>query len=171
MSKISTNSLQDRIQDFKLPRYEQLPDVGLFLDQVVKYVNRYTTLCEETQLTPSMVSNYVKQKIIPGPTKKSYGPDSIAYLIFVAYIKLVVPLDSVKYMIGIQLEHYELPIAYNYFCDELENVLQYVYGLKESPDQIGVEDSSEKTMLRSSILAISHKIYLEHYIDFIRTNQ
>lgn len=170
MSKIDKEALKEKIQNFKLPRYDQLPDVGLYLDQVVKYVNRYTNLCDETQLTPSMISNYVKQKIVPGPSKKSYGPVSIAYLIFVAYTKLVLPLDSIKYMISIQLEQYELPIAYNYFCDELENLLQHIYGLKESPDHIGIEDSSEKALLRSSILAISHKIYLEHYVDLIKNS-
>lgn len=26
--------------DFRMPRFAQLPDVGLYLDQVVRYINR-----------------------------------------------------------------------------------------------------------------------------------
>ena len=60
---------------FALPRYAELPQVGLYLDQTVQYVNGcFRTFCG-VELTPSMVSNYVKkghsaasgaQKIWPG---------------------------------------------------------------------------------------------------------
>lgn len=56
--------LAEPMKTFRLPRYHELPDVGLYLEQVVRYVNRYIIM-EENELTPSMVSNYVKQKLIP----------------------------------------------------------------------------------------------------------
>ena len=42
---------------FALPRYAELPQVGLYLDQTVQYVNGcFRTFCG-VELTPSMVSN------------------------------------------------------------------------------------------------------------------
>ena len=48
------------IEEFRLPRYAQIPDVGLYLEQVVRYVNSHLAILGEPALTSSMVSNYVK---------------------------------------------------------------------------------------------------------------
>ena len=68
------NNLQSKmaadIAPFRLPRYAQIPDIGLYLEQVVRYVNAYLAPLGEPELSPSMVSNYVKQRLIPAPQKK-----------------------------------------------------------------------------------------------------
>ena len=63
---------------FALPRYRDLPAVGLYLDQTVQYVNAcFRTFCG-VELTPSMVSNYVKKGILSHPVKKKYTREQIA---------------------------------------------------------------------------------------------
>ena len=160
--------LEKSVEGFHLPRYEELPDVGLYLDQVVKYVNRYMYLAKDYELTPSMVSNYVKQKIVPGPIKKSYAPETIAYLIFVAYMKMILPMDMIRYMISVQQESYSIQTAYGYFCEEFENLLQLVFGLKDHPDEVGQDHTDQKELLHSALLSIIHKIYLESYLRFLQ---
>ena len=159
--------LAEPMKTFRLPRYHELPDVGLYLEQVVRYVNRYIIM-EENEMTPSMVSNYVKQKLIPGPVKKSYTADSIAYLLFMAYTKTVIPLGDIRFMMGVQKETYDLQVAYDYFCAEFENLIQYVYGIKEKEDEIGYDDTEQKELLRSALLSVTYKIYLEQYVKFLR---
>jgi len=51
-------------------------------------------------------------------------------------------------------------VAYNYFCEELENILYHRFGLKDEYEVIGVTDTTEKEMLRSAIVAVSHIVYL-----------
>ena len=58
------------INGFRLPRYTQIPDVGLYLEQVVRYVNAHLAPLGEPELTSSMVSNYVKQGPDPLSRKK-----------------------------------------------------------------------------------------------------
>lgn len=65
---------------FRMPRYRELPDIGLRLEQVTRYASRYVP----SPVTGSMVSNYVKQHLIPGPHKKSYSQESIAYLLMLS---------------------------------------------------------------------------------------
>lgn len=60
------------IEGFRLPRYAQIPDIGLYLEQVVRYVNSHLAPLGEPELTGSMVSNYVKQGLLPAPQKKLY---------------------------------------------------------------------------------------------------
>ena len=156
--------LSEYVADFHLPRYRELPDIGLHLEQVTRYVARYVP----TPLTGSMVSNYVKQKLIPGPVKKAYSRDSIAYLIFLSYIKTVISLEDIRLMMEVQKSSYELQVAYDYFCDELENLLQYVCGLRETPACIGTTSTQEKELLRTALMSITYKIYLDQYLKLIR---
>lgn len=170
MSETSHTEKFPSILSFHLPRYHELPDVGLYLEQVVRYVNRCLISNTNNQITSSMVSNYVKQKIIPGPIKKAYGADSIAYLIFVAYTKTIISMEDIRMLEEIQKRSYDLPIAYNYFCDELENLLQFVYGIKSEPDVIGNLQTPEKELLRTALLSIAHKIHLDFYLQTLRNS-
>lgn len=155
------------VKGFHLPRYRELPDFGLRLEQVTRYINRYVP----SPLTGSMISNYVKQKIIPGPVKKEYPRESIAYLMFVAYIKNVMTMEDIRLMHDIQKGSYSLDVAYNYFCDEFENLLQFVSGLKPAPDDIGSSHGPEKELLRNALLSITYKIYLDQYLKRIREGE
>lgn len=167
MNEEYRRQLAEYVAEFRLPRYRELPDIGLHLEQVTRYASRYVP----SQLTGSMVSNYVKQKLIPGPVKKCYFQESIAYLIFLSYIKTVISLEDIRLMMEVQKSSYELRVAYDYFCDELENLLQYVCGLRETPAVIGSSRSQEKELLRTALLSITYKIYLDQYLRLIREEQ
>ena len=153
------------VRDFRLPRYQEIPSVGLYLEQTTKYISQHLDPLEENCLTNSRVANYVKRKLIANPVKKQYSREQIAYLFFIAVAKNVLSLDSLERFIRVQERTYSLEQAYNYFCEELENILAYVFGLKGSPDDVGVTHTDEKMMLRSTIIAFSHKIYLEKYFQ------
>ena len=56
--------LADSIRGFRLPRYHEIPDMGLYLEQTTKYVNRCISPLGLEAITPSMIRNYVKQGII-----------------------------------------------------------------------------------------------------------
>ena len=163
--------LMDSVQNVHLPRYHEIPDVGLFLEQVTKYVNGFLSTCGISPITSSMVSNYVKQKIIPGPNKKSYDSVSIAYLIFVAVMKGVMAMDDIRLLIDIQKRTYDQVVAYNYFCDEFENLIQYVFGNRKELLEVGVDHSEEKELLRVALCSIAQKIYLDHYLRILREEQ
>ena len=71
-----------QISEFRMPRYREIPDVGLYLDQTVKYMNRYLAPLGCMEITTSMVSNYVKKGIIGHPIKKKYTREQLAGLIY-----------------------------------------------------------------------------------------
>ena len=160
--------LQKRILDFHLPRYEDIPDIGLYLEQVVRYVNEYLRLSGCPELTSSMVSNYVKQKVIPGPERKAYSARSLSYLMFVAYMKSVTSIDNLRLLMDVQRRSYDHRTAYNYFCDEFENQLMAAFGVREAIDNIGQTATSEKDLFRRALQTLALKIYLEQYLALLR---
>ena len=161
----------ESVRALRLPQYDQIPNVGLFLDQTAKYICEYLQPLQENALTGSMVSNYVKKGLISNPVKKQYSREQIAYLFFIAVAKSVLSLEEISWVIQIQKATYSSERAYEYFCRELENVLFYVFGLKEQLDRVGSEDTEEKTILRNTIIAVAHKTYLNKCLAAIQNHE
>ena len=118
-----------------------------------------------------MVSNYVKKGYISNPVHKQYDAEQIAYLFFISVAKSVLTMENIARLFTMQKRMYNAEIAYDFFCDELENMLQYTFGLKEQIDEVGTpEDRSEsKAMLRSTIIAVTHIIYLSSRFEQMKT--
>lgn len=151
------------VHNFRLPAYTEIPDVGLYLEQTVKYVNSFLTPFPGMELTNSMVSNYVKKGILPNAVRKLYSREQIAYLIYIAVVKVSLSMDNINIMLRLQRATYSIDVAYEYFRQELENVLAYVFGLKDGLDHVGEQTTEQKYMLRKAIIAVAHKLYLEQY--------
>ena len=160
--------MAESIRGLRLPRYAEIPTVGLYLEQTIKYINSYLAPLGCLELTGSMVSNYVKKGLIPAPVKKQYFPEQICYLFFVALAKNLTSMENIDLLISVQRGTYTLPVAYDYMCGELENMLFYFFGLKNRPEELGETESDEKNLLRGLIMSAANVIYLNNYIECVR---
>ena len=159
--------IAESLRDFRLPRYNEIPNVGLYLEQATKYVGEYLAPLGEYTLTPSMISNYVKKGLIANPVKKQYGREQIAYLFFIAVAKSVLSLDALTGFIKLQQQTYTLPKAYDYFAEELENLLAFTFELKDTMETVGEDNTDEKRLLYTCIVAAVQKVYLEKCLEAI----
>ena len=78
------------VSDFAFPEYKELPNIELYMEQVLKYINTTLdclTLNQEKMLTSFMVNNYVKAKMIDLPVKKRYSKEQIGYLMAICLMK------------------------------------------------------------------------------------
>lgn len=155
------------LKDFRLPRYNEIPNMGLYLDQATKYVCEYLAPLGEFTLTPSMISNYVKKGLIANPVKKQYGREQIAYLFFIAMAKSVLSLDALTGFIKLQQQTYSLPKAYDYFCDQLESLLLYTFEVTDTLQMCGEDNTDEKRLLFTCMVAAVQKVYLEKCLEAI----
>ena len=160
MDKKIKDGLSCSMRGFRLPRYHEIPDVGLYLEQTTKYVNQVIAPLGLGELTGSMIRNYVKQGLVENPVKKQYGANQMAHLIPIAILKQVAPLTAISALFLRQQAVYTDEVAYDYFCEEMENILYHRFGLKDAVEDVGVTSSVEKEMLRSAITAASHVVYL-----------
>ena len=171
------DAISEAVESFHMPRFEDIPNVGLYLEQTVSYIMEYLSPILDGAVTGSMISNYVKKKLVANPVHKQYDREQIAALFFIVTTKSVLSLENIRILLKIREERYESAAAYNYFCEELENVLKSVFGLKEAeetaPDaekQVLTEENEdagkaeEKDILRNTVIALAHKIYLDKWI-------
>lgn len=150
----------EKVRDFRLPVYAELPNMGLYLEQVTKYINGQLSPLGFPEVTSSMISNYVKKGVVSAPVRKQYFAEHIAYLLFVCVGKSVVAIDDIFKLYEMQKKQYPLDVAYDYFCLEFKNMLMYVAGLKETVDSVGVTDTELKAVLRSVIICVSNLVFV-----------
>lgn len=160
--------VKNEISHFELPSYTEIPNIGLFLEQTTKFVSEYLKPLRCISITGSMISNYVKKKIIDNPVKKQYYREQIADVIFIAIVKSVLSLEEAQKLLEIQRRDYDSQVAYEYFCNELKNVLSYVFGLSKDLPEFDDSAPIEKELLRKVIIAASYKVFLYEAFEEIK---
>ena len=159
----------EKIKNYHCPRYNELPPFALYTDQLKEllelYLSEFEIPGEEKFITPTMIGNYVKQKIIPPPVKKKYDRDHIVYLIVIGIFKQVLNISDVGAIIKMQRRFYPIEVAYNYFCEELEIILKATFCTRDFSTMSKPERTSTLTeLVRSSLLAFANKIYVKKNI-------
>lgn len=93
----------DSIEQFSLPTWEQLPQLELYMDQVILLLRQYLSplhLEEDDKLiTTSIINNYVRMKIIPPPVKKKYSRVHMASLIMICILKKSLSISCIQRML------------------------------------------------------------------------
>ncbi len=167
MDRMIKNELADVIREFRLPRYNEIPDMGLYLEQTTKYLQNTLKPLDCFEVTASMIRNYVKMGLVKNPEKKLYHRDQIVHLMSITILKAIIPLDIIHRFFRSQEKVYTDQVAYDYFCMEMENILHARFGLTEDIKEIGTTNSIQKEMLRSAITAVSHLVYVNECLKRI----
>lgn len=149
------------LADFSLPRYQEIPDVGLYLKQIVTFINRSTEAILSFRVTPTMLSNYVKLHLVSNPVKKMYSREQIASLLFIVLAKNVISLDQIRTLLSMQPEESDLKENYDYFCNSFENELKSIFSSGTTVPAHRQEDSPQKHLLNQVIRLLAQKIYLD----------
>ena len=90
------------ILNIELPQWEMLPDIGLYMDQVVTLMDRtFSPALPKGEMTKSMVNNYVKVGMIPRPTGKKYDRDHLAMLIMIGVLKQALSMESISRLLEV----------------------------------------------------------------------
>ena len=160
------------IEKIHIPRWEELPNVDLYMDQILTFINSSLSECikngeneekEKNQiLTKTMINNYVKNNILEAPVKKKYSKTQCAKLFVICVLKQVFSMNEISSLINIALESTDISHAYNSFCSLFEEAVKSTFEKKEFSK---VDTSNEKRyLLKSVLLACSYKIYVQNLI-------
>ncbi len=174
-------SHSERYLSFRCPRWRELPELELYMDQVLCILEKNLGLFgEETDskkeddgqktsvvITPTMINNYVKNKLIPPPEKKRYSRLHLAYLHIICVGKRILSMSEIKAVLDILLDEYTPEEAYDLFCDEIEGALRHTFGgefLSAGDGSL----SSARIVLSALANAFSFKMYAQNMISEVR---
>lgn len=160
--------------EFHLPRYQEIPSIELYMDQVIGYIdeslNPFRIHEKEKIITSSMVNNYVKQGLVNKPVKKKYNKKHIAYIIVVCILKQILSISEICDYIKRQIETAPIETAYDYFAEKLEESLKAAF-LGENTKEDG-RNTEEAGIVRMATTAFADKMYLQKYLLYLnKTNK
>ncbi len=125
------------LEQFKLPRWEELPSIDLYLEQVLSllddWLGDYLTVDGKKIMTKTMVNNYVKQKFIPAPVNKKYDKTAVASLFVIAILKPVYTIQEISRLIRLAIRTSEANEAYNEFCMLVESAGEHAFHCTAMP--------------------------------------
>ncbi len=106
------------MRDFQPVAWEQLPDLGLYMDQVITYLERQMrSLYGENKrsITPAMVNNYVKCGLVDRPSGKKYERTQLAQLLMLCMLKRASSLEDMRRLLAVP-EGGSVETLYREFC-------------------------------------------------------
>ena len=122
-----------KIVKHKLPYWDELPEIDLYMDQVIvlmeKYLSFHKTDDDTKVITNSMINNYVKLGIMPAPIKKKYSREHIAYLIIICTLKQALPISDIKHLIELRVKQSSIEETLNFFSDLYDSVFNTVIAI------------------------------------------
>ena len=158
------------LRQYHLPRWEELPTIQLYKDQVIALAEEYLSILPggEKLLTSAMINNYVKLRMVPPPVGKRYDRGHLAYLIAISVLKQILTVGEVHAGIERQTQLSGLRQAYNIFCEELESALCVVSAQAGAGEYIPVLGDSiprESLALRMAALSFATKLYTQKILS------
>ena len=116
--------LKEKLERERPVAWEDLPDIALYMDQVISYMPRQLiNFKEDEQLTSAMVNNYIKDGLVPRADGKRYGPVHLGYLTAVCAMKKVLSVKDMRAMLDSVPAGKEPEAIYNYFGRALDTAL------------------------------------------------
>lgn len=118
------------LEHYQLPTWEQIPDFGLYMEQVVQLLKQYLSylppgLKQSQTITSAAINNYVRTKMLPEPRKKKYYRVHISYLIMICTLKQSLSLSMLQTLLPGNLPEEEVRCAYSSFAQRHSLCAQY----------------------------------------------
>ena len=118
------------LNDYRLPKWEDIPDFGLYMEQVISLLREYLDylppeLKEEQFITAATINNYVRTKVMPEPVKRRYYRIHIAYLIIILTLKQSLSIALIQKIIPMGLTAEEVERIYTAYARRHRQAAQF----------------------------------------------
>lgn len=123
----------DKLEKFDLPDWESLPQLDLYMDQVILLLTRYLSPLdmsgEEKAITASIINNYVRMKVMPPPVKKRYSRKHLAYLVIICTLKQSLSISCIQRMLPADCTEESARTLYEDFVRQYRDAVRFLCSL------------------------------------------
>ena len=143
--------------------WDKLPDIPLYMDQVISYMPRQLMDLEGGEtLTSAMVNNYIKAGLLPRADGKKYSREHIALLTVICILKHVLTAREIGLLLKNALKDSSTELLYRSFCKSLDREIVSVLSDMDSDIR---ENDTAALSLRFSIAAYSRQLASLRILD------
>lgn len=134
------NEWLNSLTNFSLPKWRALPDLDLYMDQVVTYLERelapLSNEDDEKMITTWMINNYVKGNLLNSPVQKKYSKEHIAYLLAICSIKQILSISDIAQLFDFQKSsERDSSVIYEFFRATQSEMIKNIS--KENIEKVG----------------------------------
>lgn len=133
---------------YRLPEWETLPSIPLYMDQVTMITGEALALFERDEkqslLTSSMINNYVKNGLVAHPVHKKYSREHLSKLIITSMLKQVLSIPDISVLLN---GGEDAETLYSAFADAQDSALHETARL--------IEEETDEEKLRSMALRLA----------------
>lgn len=171
------NSLKiwlSELDDYKLTGYEQLPDIELYMDQMITYLEKvlrtFALSSLDKQITSSMINNYVKGDCIPAPVSKKYNKEHIALILEICLLKRAINISDIKQILDSNYQNTDFMSTYNDFAEKATQIIHQIS--EETAEKLeGIETNNQnelyKLALELSLVANVNVLIAKRILSYI----
>lgn len=118
------------LHEFRLPAWEEIPDLGLYMEQVLALLTEYLDylppeLKKEQFITAATINNYVRNRYMPKPRKKKYYRIHIAYLVMICTLKQSLTISTLTKVIPNDIPEAEVREIYTAYTQRHRITAEY----------------------------------------------
>lgn len=154
------------MEDFRLPSWEALPDMELYMDQVISLANRYLNLFPQDDTNPvitaSAVNNYVRLRMMPAPERKRYSRHHMACVIMICVLKQSLSLAEIQRILPLEMTEENIRQTYNDFVGKMATTTElFIDQVAEVANQVLApenEHGCESLVLHSAVSSVLYKL-------------
>ena len=161
--------LSGRLAGERPAPWDGLPDIPLYMDQVVAYLRRQLiTFDEGDGLTSAMINNYIKDGLVPRANGKKYDREHLADLTVVAAVKQVLSVRDMKVLLASTQQPSDVRESYEGFCAQLDIALrETLEHIQDFPNQKDLPALALALALRSYADALACR----RIVDLLRPEE
>lgn len=122
-------ALRDRLVSGRPEAWEQIPDIDLYMDQVISYMGRQhigLAPAGDENLTSAMINNYIKSGLLPRAKGKRYSREHIGYLTAICLLKQVLSVNETGILLRSQMEHRDIENFYENYAETLDGAFSQI---------------------------------------------
>ena len=113
------------------PSWDELPEIDLYMDQVIEIVNKYLANIElfygkGNEITRPMINNYVKLNIMPAPIKKKYSRLHLVYIVVICTLKQSLNMNTIQKLLPTDISEEEVKCIYSSFVKNQKTSFSFV---------------------------------------------
>ncbi len=160
--------IKSRLVNDRPEPWEKLPDIDLYMDQVVSYLPRQSVGGKPPAITSAMINNYVKAGLLPRANGKRYHKEHMVYLTVIGLLKNILTVKDMQLLLEHELVEGKEEAFYKNFLQDVDDTFHLVDASIDAT--LTTEDMAELA-LQLALASCATKSACEQLLDIIASEK
>ena len=166
MEKLSI--LKEQLQSERPVPWDNLPDIDLYMDQLINYMPRQQLISNhDNQLTSAMVNNYIKANLLERANGKKYSRTHLAELSVICFLKQIVSVKDAALVFN-EFSKEDTRKNYEKYLEDLDKALTAVS--QQIPDSMEDQQIAEM-VIHLAVVSYANKLTCLRLIDILQEKE